>query len=98
VAAHADQIELEFVPGYTPELNPTELLNQNVKTNALGRRRPRSQHELIGDTRTYLSLHATPPRHRRPLLQRQTRQRRQSSMTAIYQLGVVDQLRREYLC
>jgi transposase len=53
-AAHAEQIELQFLPGYSPELNPTELLNQDVKTNALGRRRPRSQGELIGDTRSYL--------------------------------------------
>jgi transposase len=54
VAAHAEQIELQYLPGYSPELNPTELLNQDVKTNALGRRRPRSQEELIGDTRSYL--------------------------------------------
>ena len=54
VAAHAEQIELQFLPGYSPELNPTELLNQDVKTNALGRRRPRSQDELIADTRSYL--------------------------------------------
>ena len=54
VAAHAEQIELQFLPGYSPELNPTELLNQDVKTNALGRRRPCSQEELIGDTRSYL--------------------------------------------
>ena len=54
VAANAEQIELQFLPGYSPELNPTELLNQDVKTNALGRRRPRSQDELIGDTRSYL--------------------------------------------
>jgi transposase len=54
VAEHAGQIELQFLPGYSPELNPTELLNQDVKTNALGRRRPRSQDELIGDTRSYL--------------------------------------------
>jgi transposase len=54
VEAHADQIELQFLPGYAPELNPTELRNQDVKTNALGRRRPRSQDELIGDTRSDL--------------------------------------------
>lgn len=54
VQANADRIELEFLPGYSPELNPTELLNQDVKTNALGRRRPRSQDELIGDARSYL--------------------------------------------
>ncbi len=54
VEAHADQIELQFLPGYAPELNPTELLNQDVKTNALGRRRPHTQNELIDDTRSYL--------------------------------------------
>jgi transposase len=54
VERHGDQIELQFLPGYSPELNPTELLNQDVKTNALGRRRPRDQKELIGDTRSYL--------------------------------------------
>lgn len=63
VAAHAEQIELQFLPGYSPELNPTELLNQDVKTNALGRRRPTTQDELIGDTRSY--LHST---QRRPQL------------------------------
>jgi len=54
VAAHAELIELQLLPGYSPELNPTELVNQDVKTNALGRRRARSQDELIGDTRSYL--------------------------------------------
>lgn len=54
VAAHADQIELQFLPGYSPELNPTELLNQDVKTNALGRRRPTTQQQLMGETRSYL--------------------------------------------
>jgi transposase len=54
VKAHAEQIELQFLPRYAPELNPTELLNQDVKTNALGRRRPHTQDELIGETRSYL--------------------------------------------
>jgi transposase len=54
VQARAEQIELQFLPGYAPELDPTELLNQDVKTNALGRRRPHTQVELIKDTRGYL--------------------------------------------
>jgi len=62
VEAHAKQIELEFLPGYSPELNPTELLNQDVKSNALGRRRPRSQKELIDDTRSYLRSTQRQPR------------------------------------
>jgi transposase len=32
--------ELHFLPGYSPELNPVELLNHDVKANAAGRRRP----------------------------------------------------------
>ena len=54
IEAHADRIELVFLPGYSPELNPTELLNQDVKTNAVGRNRPHTQNELIDDTRSYL--------------------------------------------
>jgi transposase len=46
VARHAKRIELHFLPGYSPELNPVELLNHDVKANAAGRRRPRSADEL----------------------------------------------------
>ena len=48
------QIRLFFLPGYSPELNPDELLNQDVKSNALGRRRARDQAELIHNVRGYL--------------------------------------------
>jgi transposase len=34
---HREQIRVFFLPSYSPELNPDELLNQDVKTNALGR-------------------------------------------------------------
>ena len=63
LARHADEIALFYLPPYSPELNPDELLNQDVKTNALGRRRPTNQHELISDTRSYLRR-----RQRRPAL------------------------------
>lgn len=49
-----EQIRLFHLPSYSPELNPDELLNQDVKSNALGRRRPHTQDKLIGDTRSYL--------------------------------------------
>jgi transposase len=54
VARHADQIELHFLPGYSPELNPVELLNHDVKANAAGRRRPRSASELRAELHGYL--------------------------------------------
>ncbi len=43
-----------FLPGYSPELNPDEYLNQDVKTNAVGRTRPLDRKELIGNVRAYL--------------------------------------------
>jgi len=54
LARHQDQIALFFLPPYSPELNPDELLNQDLKTNALGRHRPRNQDQLVTDTRSYL--------------------------------------------
>ena len=52
--AHPELIELHYLPGYAPELNPAECLNQDVKTNALGKRRPRSIVELKADIRGFL--------------------------------------------
>ena len=54
VGRHAERIELHFLPGYSPELNPVELLNQDVKANAAGRRRARSAAELTAQLRSYL--------------------------------------------
>jgi transposase len=48
------RIELHFLPGYSPELNPVELLNNDVKANAAGRRRARSVVELTGELRAYV--------------------------------------------
>lgn len=54
LAAHADEVELFLLPGYSPELNPDELLNQDVKSNAQGRQRPRDKEEMLGNVRSYL--------------------------------------------
>jgi transposase len=54
IGRHADRIELHFLPGYSPELNPVELLNHDMKANAAGRRRPRSASELRADLHGYL--------------------------------------------
>ena len=54
VAANSELIELHFLPGYSPELNPAECLNQDVKTNALGKRRPVNVTELKADVRGFL--------------------------------------------
>jgi transposase len=54
VEANTQQLKLIFLPGYCPELNPDELLNQDVKTNALGKSRPRDRRELMQTVRRHL--------------------------------------------
>lgn len=54
LAAHPEQIRLILLPPYSPELNPDEMLNQDVKANALGRRRPHNQQDMMADVRGYL--------------------------------------------
>jgi len=54
VERHADRIRLFFLPAYSPELNPDELLNHDVKANAVGRQRPKNQAEMIDNIRSYL--------------------------------------------
>ena len=52
--AHRHQLRVYFLPGYSPELNPDEYLNQDVKTNAVGRTRPLNRQEMTGNLRAYL--------------------------------------------
>ena len=41
VKRNKDKIEIFFLPAYSPELNPDELLNQDVKANRSSGVRPR---------------------------------------------------------
>jgi len=54
LARHAARLELFLLPGYSPDLNPDEFLNQDVKSNALGRQRPATRAEMISGVRSYL--------------------------------------------
>jgi transposase len=54
IEARQERIETFLLPGYSPELNPDELLNQDVKSNALGRQRPEDLKQMIHLARTYL--------------------------------------------
>jgi transposase len=49
-----DKIELFFLPAYSPELNPDELLNQDVKSNAVGKKRAKNLQELKNNVSQYL--------------------------------------------
>lgn len=51
---HQEAIEIIYLPGYSPELNPDEMLNQDVKASALRQRRPKNVRQLKADVRSYL--------------------------------------------
>ena len=57
---HVGEIEIVYLPGYSPELNPDEMLNQDVKRAALRQRRPKHVTQLKDDVRAY--LHSTQKR------------------------------------
>lgn len=52
--SHATQIQVFPLPTYSPELNPGEYLNQDVKSNAVRQRRPHDKPEMLVDLRSYL--------------------------------------------
>jgi hypothetical protein len=57
LAEHGEQIRIFYLPSYSPELNPDELLNQDVKTNALGRvPAPVNVQEMMDNVRSYLRI------------------------------------------
>lgn len=53
-AENAAKIERFHLPSYSPDLNPDELLNQDVKTNSVGKRRARTLAELMANTTAHL--------------------------------------------
>ncbi len=54
VEQHKPRLRLIRMPGYCPELNPDELLNQDVKTNGLGKSRLTNRSELMSSVRRHL--------------------------------------------
>lgn len=54
IAEHRNRIELFTLPSYSPELNPDELLNQDVKTNVVRKRRAANAKELKKNLLGYL--------------------------------------------
>ena len=59
-AKHAEEMEIFYLPSYSPEFNPDEMLNNDVKGNALGRRRPSNKAEMVADVRSYLRTQRRP--------------------------------------
>jgi hypothetical protein len=54
--SHQAQITVEFMPAYSPELNPDDYLNSDLKANVDRRQRPRNMVSLEGNVRSHLTL------------------------------------------
>jgi transposase len=52
---HKEQIELFYLPSYSPELNPDEYLNGNLKQKIRSGMPARSQKDLIKKTRSFMN-------------------------------------------
>ncbi len=53
IDAHADLLEVVYLPGYSPDLNPAEYLNNDTKQRVLTQR-PANKGTLVGATRQHL--------------------------------------------
>jgi hypothetical protein len=69
VSANEARLRLIRLPGYCPELNPDELLNQDVNTNGLGKSRPCDRTEMMMGVRKHLRRRQRQPQVIRNLLQ-----------------------------
>jgi len=61
MAARSDRIEMHFLPGYSPELNPVELLNGDLKHHVASRTNPANKHQLAAEARTHLRRRQNQP-------------------------------------
>src|ERR1035438_4373172 len=62
VATHAERIELQFLPAYSPHLNPDEYLNQDVKRHMRAlHQRPTSKPGLKDTLTSFLGLRQSQP-------------------------------------
>lgn len=49
-----DRIEVFFIPPYSPELNAQEYLNQDVKTNIIGKKRPVNKDQMRNNINDFM--------------------------------------------
>ena len=49
------RIEVFFLPPYSPELNPQEYLNQDVKTNVIGKKRPVNKAQMKNNVNEFMN-------------------------------------------
>ena len=58
---NAADIELVYIPSDSPDLNPDEILNHDLKANAVGRKRAKNREELVANAVEHLESRARTP-------------------------------------
>ncbi|MDQ1032917.1 hypothetical protein QF035_010499 [Streptomyces umbrinus] len=61
LADHKDEIELRFLPSHSPEPNPDELVNSDLKRSLPHTQRARTQSELAVETRRFFHCRQRQP-------------------------------------
>lgn len=54
LAENKKRIEVFFLPPYSPELNPQEYVNQDVKTNIIGKKRPINKSQMSNQVKDFM--------------------------------------------
>lgn len=52
---NSNRIEVFFLPPYSPELNPQEYVNQDVKTNVIGKKRPINKAQMRSNVENFMT-------------------------------------------
>ena len=61
--ANKDLIELFFLPSYSPERNPDEYLNNDLKTGLSARQHPKTSEALLGNIVSHMRKLQKSPKH-----------------------------------
>ena len=71
LAEHGDRLRLFYLPSYSPELNPDEYLNRDVKANLAERKRPTSAKMLCEKVSSHLVAKQADPESIRRLFRKE---------------------------
>jgi transposase len=58
-----DHIELVFLPSYSPERNPDEYLNNDLKIGLAARQHPKTPKDLLGNIVSHMRMLQKTPKH-----------------------------------
>lgn len=61
IQKHAKSIKIFYLPAYSPELNPDEMVNQDIKSNVIGKKRPAHVEQMESYARKFMKKRQNNP-------------------------------------